>query len=164
MTRILAANYFSWHNDNTLETDVMVAGQTRKFDINQFEVGTANKADGSVMPVPGHVVGMIVHTRLNDQAVGGISRYEIRKKTALSSYNTETVIMTVDIPGGETGCFYSDPDIPADDREYEQYDTLRLYVQALNFTGGTQDVTVMIGLETEQGSKSGPYTPLDNFP
>jgi len=165
MTRILGANYFSWNQRNIYGTDNLLATVTLDVDLEQNNPDTDDK--GSVMPTAGLFVGLIVHVSTNN-ATKGLSRYRMQHKTFSSDYATTSFIMDIDIPFGETGCFYSDPDLSEGIRTYEQYDILQLVIShedTQSVGTGTNGVSLVLGIETKVGNKTGPYFfPLNNDP
>lgn len=164
--RILYANYFAWGHRKAFDTDGLVAGT--KFQNFYLSLDSLNTVPstfteiGTVMPTDGKFIGMIIHVGANDG--DGVSKYEIYRRTFTSNYADESVIGTVSIPAGESGCFYSDPDAPL---PYFQYDNL--YLTGWKETGatnkGTSDVTVLLGMESESNDLKDPgdYTSLQNF-
>ncbi len=155
MVRKLYANYFLWARDDA-HYDTSGGENERIFTLfNQptGAAGGANKDEGSMMPTSGLFVGMIIFVTTNTTTVSTITFKVQAFEPGAADWK---ILGFVDIPPGEIGCFYSDPDTSDFTREYAEYSMLKISTEgsAGSASKKLDKVTVMIGLETEVGRTS----------
>ena len=155
MVKKLYANYFTWTRDDA-QFDVR-AGATENILTLFFQptgvIGGTSFDEGSMMPTSGLFVGMIIFVTTNTNTVSTITFKVQAREPGSGDWK---ILGFIDIPPGEIGCFYSDPDTSDFTREYAEYSMLKVSTEG---SGGSTSkkidkVTVMIGLETEVGRTS----------
>ena len=155
MVRKLYANYFLWTRDD-LQYDVR-AGATESiltlFNQPTGAAGGTSFDEGSMMPTSGLFVGMIIFVTTNTNNLSTITFKVQAREPGSGSWK---ILGFVDIPPGEVGCFYSDPDTSDFTREYAEYSMLKISTEGSggSSTKNIDKVTVMIGLEAEVGRTS----------
>ena len=161
MVRKLYANFFSIQRAKEADTFAKIKSPgpyPRLFFREKFSdhtspqsSSTGSPSQGSIMPTSGKFVGMIVHVQFNDLA--GVDTDYVFYRI---NYPWNTVdkfeIGRVHVPGGEIGCFYSDPDTSDGSRSYGQLSALLVegFISANGSqNAGVKGTTIMIGIDTE---------------
>lgn len=139
--RILYANHFAWGKPLDFKTQGVSVGSVRIKEFNLDE----NNNQGR-FPTHGKVVGFMLLVEVND-AIGDHS-VDMWKDDG----TTRTNLLTVTIPAGETGCFYSDPDVSAAARDYTAFDIIGFTLTKVsgNTSKGVDHISIMAGVETEK--------------
>lgn len=137
--RILYANHFAWAKPK-IETVDKSIGSIERID---FNLSTSNNE--GVFPTHGKVVGFMLLIEFND--ANGENQMDMWKYDG----TTRTNLLTITIPAGQTGCFYSDPDISEAARDYTAGDIIGFDLQKISgsFSRGVDKISIMAGIETE---------------
>ena len=153
MTTILHANWFSQGHKSLYDTRSLTVGLHQLWNINGSPLTAQTEINRTIMGNSGKFVGMIVHVTTNDSTIG-TTEYQIVASRFSDAYVGEIIIGTVEIPTGETGCFYSDHTISEGARTFFRYDSLAM--RSAKPTGdnshGCTDVEFLLGLELESSS------------
>lgn len=154
MARKLYANYFLWQrNDISLKVVQGQAETDLTLFLQQPPGVAAPESKGSSMATDGKFVGMIVYVPINTQTVSTVHfRVQALEFPFSGSWK---ILGGVDVPPGEIGCFYSDPDTSDGTRDYLQYAVVKVTVEAepgsLNPANAVENVSMMIGFDVGLG-------------
>jgi hypothetical protein len=164
MTKYVGANFLPWVKSDQFRTK-FVSGTLADFDIN-FEGAFNNPATGNIsnltqMPVAGSIVGIIVHVRNTDDFPPNDDVFVAVKGTSGVAPTAEPVdnifpanqLTFVELPvkvtciAGQTGFFFSDPDIPEFSRSFalDEYIGMRRKPSASN--QGISQVSIMMAID-----------------
>ena len=155
MTQWLDANFISWSKEDQFKTSFSGSLGNRLFTHNNVFGGQAGINDVrnmTQMPTAGRIVGLIVHVRNSNSdgqaefvPVIGTSTENPFVQTSINNINE----LAVFIEAGETGFFFSDPDVPEFTREFNKDDWVG-FRRRKNFGSdfpGISQVSVAFALE-----------------
>ena len=167
MTKFVEANFLPWVKSDQFRTKFIsgpASVRNLDFDLN-FEGAFNNPSFGNIsnlvqMPVAGSVVGIIVHVRNTDAfapnddvfvAVKGTSDQSAREPEA--NIFPANQLTFVELPvkatciAGQTGFFFSDPDIAEFSRSFALDEYIGIQRKAANDSRGIFQVSIMMAID-----------------
>ncbi len=164
MTKYVEGNFLVWKKSDTFRTK-FISGpaiiRNLDHDLN-FESANNNPSIGNIsnlvqMPVAGSVVGMIAHVRNTDAfppnddvfvAVKGTSSSTGREPEANIFPGNQLTFVELPVKvtciAGQTGFFFSDPNIAEFDRAFALDEYIGFQRKAANDSRGISQVTIMM--------------------
>ncbi len=159
VARLLYANWFAWTHSINWRSNT-TAGEEVQFDLKLVKdsTGVPVANHSSIMMTDGKFVGLIVHVDTSSTS-GPLRIICVRTPKINDAYDLadDIVLGTVNIPAGETGCFYSDPDTSDGTRSFFAYDNVTLRLVLDSGSGRVENLDLLLGMDMSSGALSGPY-------
>jgi hypothetical protein len=166
MTKYLEANFLPWLKNDQFRTKFVsgpVSTRFLDFDLN-FEGAANQPSQGNIgnliqMPVAGSVVGIIVHVRNTDSGPPNDDVFTAVKGTSGTGQEPQgnffpgSQLTFVDLPvkatciAGQTGFFFSDPNIAEFSRSFALDDYIGIQRQPANVFTGIFQVSIMMAID-----------------
>lgn len=154
MTDYLEGNHIAWGMDSSMRTTFQSLPRT--YDVgsmieSQFQPDSDIR-NKTMMPLPGQVVGIIVHVTTNSSPIGsGFDTFFEFQKTEDNGTTVVNTGVKVTVPAGETGFFYSNTDISEFTRSWEKFEfvSIRRTIAPKPSLFGIGPPTVMLLLDLD---------------
>ena len=166
MTKYLECNFNPWVKSDTFRTKFVsgpVSVRNLDHDLN-FESAPNQPSQGNIgnliqMPVAGSVVGIIVHVRNTDAFAPNDDVFVAVKGTSGTGQEPQenffpgSQLTFVELPvkatciAGQTGFFFSDPDIAEFSRSFALDEYIGIQRKAANDSRGIFQVSIMMGID-----------------